>query len=599
MSLYNTTKYEETVYEIERIFKGISHEDMDNRSLILSDLAVTPKPFSNFSDAKAKLNTAIEYIKKCKLSFEDLELVIFALLNMTYSHIENFFDKSDEAFISIADYLQTETEKLATLESEKKYIGILNTLVRNSLGHLYTLINDYNCNVFSLGSEYKNNIRKLINEANEILEDGIIIDIISEILIIEDFFNIMDDEGVNMINKHCFNKKYNWLGHILTYTSPGCIPSSAMRFIPHIEFTADGFGSNSLIETLNKNRPFCHVWGKTSKFAEEEYEEKIKYWKYTSYSAILMTPYQISSEKGLGEIIYCLIAAFTTIKDLEETKNSVVSDFAHRYSNYEIDNIYNIAKALNENPSKEDLEDYRRSLLMEYLNKQMMSKELGMLKLEHKDSFDDLREVIEKSVDDSKRGIYVSDILEEALKRIVLRILLEDGDARIDDIIGKYEEKNIDTYSLLEKFENEVIQKNFNCIEWVNKNMSPLIINISDEWKSLCFKKNSEGSVFIMSLLMELLYNMFTYSDIEYDMNLYFDYEKDIDSNYLIIKTENHVNDNIMSNGKKGLSSRNRILSKINYKNEYRWRNSISKDYINDNTDCIVTSRIKSDLWGI
>ena len=228
----------------------------------------------------------------------------------------------------------------------------------------------------------------------------------------------------------------------------------------------------------------------------------------------------------------------------------------------------------------------------------MMTKEIKMLKLEHKDNFSELFNVIANSIDFTKEGIKVYEIIDEALKRVILRILLEAGNRRIEDIIDKYESKGIDTYELLEHFEKSVIRGNQGCVEWVSNNMNSIRVEVSKEWNRLGFRRNSDGNVFLMSLFMELLFNMFTYGDIAYEMLLTLDVVTMDDDTYFIVKTENNVDERIKSNTKKGLSARNRILGKLNFGNEYRWKNSILKEYRENNMKCVVSTRIKADLFG-
>ena len=311
-----------------------------------------------------------------------------------------------------------------------------------------------------------------------------------------------------------------------------------------------------------------------------------------------MQPYEIHTDESKGQLIYTLLSVLADNMELEETKNSIVSDFTHSYGNYEIDNVYHIAKALSDNPSKEELEDYSRELLLEYLNKQMMSKEIRMLNLEHKDKFSELHDVIVRSIDFAQEGVKIHEIIDESLKRVILRILLETGNKRIEDILNKYENKGIDSYELLEYFEKSVIRGAQNCMEWVSDNMNILRVEVSAEWQRLCFRRNSEGNVFLMSLFMELLFNMFTYADINHDMKFILDFMDMDDDTYFVVKTENFVDEGVKSNTKKGLSARNRILGKLNFGSGYRWKNSILKEYRENNTQCTVSARIKSDLFG-
>lgn len=556
--------------------------------------------FKNIENAKERIDKVFSFIIDNKLPFEILELVFYASVSMIYFSMRKMSEKQIE---EVNDLIIDFITKLTQNEKERIYLNTLNRILFCNTVYLYTTIN---CSATKDENEYKEEYEKLLDDARKIYPNGEVIELIKEILVVEEFFKEQTKENMKKVKRLCFDKEKNWMWHICTWSSPekwsAVLPG--MEYLPHISFSSSSDSKISVMEGILELKPerVRGHWGipteEQLEIEEQEFQEKWLQWEEESYRKIFMQPYEIHISESKGELIYTLLSVLADNMELEETKNSIVSDFTHSYGNYEIDNVYNIAKALNENPSKEELEDYGRELLLEYLNKQMMTKEIKMLRLEHKDNFSELFNVIVNSIDSTEKGIKVYEIIAEALKRVILRILLEAGNRRIEDIINKYESKGIDTYELLEQFEKSVIRGEQGCIDWVNNNMNRIRVEVSEEWNRLGFRRNSEGNVFLMSLFMELLFNMFTYGDINYEMLLTLDVATMDEEVYFVIKTENIVDESIRSNTKKGLAARNRILGKLNFGSEYRWKNSILKEYKQNNTKCVVSARMKADLFG-
>lgn len=278
----------------------------------------------------------------------------------------------------------------------------------------------------------------------------------------------------------------------------------------------------------------------------------------------------LKEEQKTKESNNMLEMANDKLKMLNDDKNAMVSDFTHRYGNLAADNLYEKAIALiNNEYCDENLKDMGRELLLEYDNKQILTKEVKMLKLEHTNNFEELCLIIEKSK--NINGIGIEKIVDDALKRVLIRIMISADEKRIEYIRSKMEKKGIDTWELLEKYEKDILLDDVSCVDWINVNICDIKISYDDEWKKVKLINKSEGAVFLMSLLMELFYNMFTYSNLNKEVAFIFsNIEK-----FLCIQATNFVDKEMISYTKQGLDSRNRILSKINYGEEYNQKKSI------------------------
>lgn len=546
--------------------------------------------FENVDIARKRLSSALEYISNTKMNASERELVYYSSIALMLFAMRDLDGPDIDEIVII---IEQNIRALDIAEAENKYLHKIFEILDQKMYYAFNIIEGIkDCE--KLSNEYYESMNRLLREAKEINPQGMIVEIFSEISYIEKVIKNPTKENINDLRK-CFMRKDNWMNHIFTCDSlrMSDIDSPVHHYIPHVRFITSSDSTTSIIDRICWTKPKGYWVGK-----EDEYEEKVKKWKKESYDKIFALPYEICTKESQGELFYKFLYLLTENMELESTKNEIVSDFTHRYKNYEIDNIYNIANALNRNPSKEELENYGRELMLEYYNKQMMTREVSMLSLEHKDDFEELKIVLKNSITDSKNRVDIEDLINEALKRVLIRILLVVDEKRVDDIRNKYEERGIDTYELLERYENDILRGDKKCVDWINVYMNNLSIKISDEWKELFFVKNSEGSVFIMSLLMELFINQFTYSDITADCEMQFDTEKNDNCLYFTISTKNKVNYSIRSNGRKGLDSRNRILNKLNYGKDYKWHNSIIKEYLYENTVCSVTANIKASLFG-
>ena len=570
--------------------------------------------FPSMEIAKKRVREAIEYIKQQDVDFATIELICYASFYLIYFSMRDCDVFGVEEIDEISQIIKSELlNTLKVDDNKEQYLEKIYDMVClnidyidkcidiSGLGGMAALKRD---EINGVENKYKDDFHKILNEAYEKNPKGELVEIFREIQMIEDFFQNDSEKNLKKLNLNCFSKKDNWLGHIFTCCSldEGEIAWREMRYLPHIEFHTSSKENSIIWKCIRNRRPLTNKGSvngnKRSNDTDEELNQKLEKWEKAIYQKVFGLPHEVSVKESQGTLIYNILSLLMMNKELEITKNDIVSDFTHRYKNYEIDTVYQIANALSSNPSQEELKDLSRELLLEYSNKQMLSREIAMLSLEHRDSFEELRTTIKKSITTVKKGITIENILNEALKRVLLRILLVADEDRMEDIRQKYESKGIDTWELLDKYEIDILKENVNSVKWVNQYMNSLIIEISDEWKNVYFKEYSDGGVFLMSLLMELILNMFTYTDISDDMYLKFSVNTISTGNYFVIETKNKVDYDISSNGKKGLSSRNKILSKINYGQDYKWHDSILKEYSEDKMECVVIARICSELLG-
>jgi len=346
------------------------------------------------------------------------------------------------------------------------------------------------------------------------------------------------------------------------------------ELLPHIVESDNSLSRNTL-DNLVKNNHKNELHKEMSFIRKEVYKKvplvpvEIEKSKHTLKLLELISDV-LKEEQKTKEYNIKLEALNEKLKMINDEKNSMVNDFTHRYGNLAADNLYEKAIALiNNKYCDENLKDMGRELLLEYDNKQILTKEVKMLKLEHTNNFEELCNIIEKSK--NIKGIGIEKIVDDALKRVLIRILISADEKRIEYIRNKMEKKRIDTWALLEKYEKNILLDNVSCLSWININICDVKISYDVEWDKVRLINKSEGAVFLMSLLMELFYNMFTYSNLDKEIIFLFSNV----GNFLRIQTTNFVDKETISYTRQGLDSRNRILGKINYGEEYNKKRSI------------------------
>lgn len=197
--------------------------------------------FVNIEDARKKIDRAFSYVIGCKLPFEILELVFYALVSMIYFSMRKRNVKDiEEVDSQIKEFIAKLTEK----EEEKDYLKVLNSMLFLDMVCLYIAINSSG-NECDLDDEnkYKEEYEKLLDSARQIFPDGEIVELMNEIFVVEDFFKNPTNENIDRVKRLCFDKKENWMGHICICSSPqmDSVVQPWMHYLPHVSF-CNSFG---------------------------------------------------------------------------------------------------------------------------------------------------------------------------------------------------------------------------------------------------------------------------------------------------------------------------------------------------------------------
>lgn len=549
--------------------------------------------FETKTEMDIRINMVISEIVNAEVDFKTLENVLYAFLAMAYFSMRRL-EPNEIVRIDIEPIVNT-----CTCDKEKKYIRIIGDVIFAEFVYAYNAM----CYGQDEKTDYEQIINDLLVESLELCPQGEIANTLLEIKVIEEFFNNPTDGNLQKISEVCFNEKFTNIGHVMTCASSRMwdVDIPELHYIPHVVFNFGYEKQKSVAEEIKNSEPLSCWAGQ-----EEELQERHEKWEENAIKRLLKIPYKIDIEQSQGEILYTLMSTLISngkyaeqLKEASDSKSAMVSDFTHRYKNLAADSLYNIAQALLTNPGNDEgLKDKGRELLVEYDNKQMLAREVVMLNLEHTDKFDELADLIRRSVCSEKDGISIIQLVNEAAKRVLIRLLVSSDDDRVEFIRNKYEELGIDTWELLEKYEIDILREEKDCIKWINENMHGLCVEYESKWYEIYLRKNTEGSVFLSSLIMELLFNMFTYADIKCDKRIRFLTKKEDRKDYLMIETCNSVDHKAGSYTRKGIASRNRIISKLNYGSEYKWHNSIVTAYEEDKNEFCVQIKMNAELFS-
>lgn len=559
---------EELVIEISRMLYFTSKDEEEDKNFFGDypiKLLEEPTLFENQQDKDERIAKVLEYIEKyCEqeeFDFVTLEKTLYAFLAMAYCGMEKM-EKEEIIKIEISTILYNSRIN----ESQKQYLEKIAEIVYEEFFCAYEEVEEHNLNI----KEKRENIKDLIEGATLIYPEGEIAQSLNGINALEEFLEDMErEESREKLEEAFFDDKK--CGYVFTGACEKAhqINWCYKSWIPHVKFEMGLRGKNIDI-----------------------FEEKV-------FKSYLKLPYQISVELSTEEVVYALLDSMFKYKKLSDSKREMLSDFTHTYKNMATDNLGNIAKVLLDSEN-EKLKEQGRQLFVEYDNKLMLKKRIAMLNLEHTDDFEKLIKIFRNSVCHNGEGVTIKKIVSEAARRVLIRILMVAGENRVEDIRKKYEDSGITTWELMEKFEKEILKEEGESIAWISSNMvidGNWNVTVEGKWAELCLEKKEEGSVFLSSLIMELLFNMFTYSTVQGSKTMKFFSVDEEGEEYLCIKTTNPMAATEVSYTGKGLDTREKIINKMNYGTEYKQHRSIIQTIDEEKNEFCVTVRIKWTLF--
>lgn len=279
--------------------------------------------------------------------------------------------------------------------------------------------------------------------------------------------------------------------------------------------------------------------------------------------------------QGFSDVFYKQVELGNLNRELNETKErlekeskekkAIVQEFSHTYGNMKATGLYEIAQTLIKTTDLE-YKKLARRLLLEYGNKQDLTKDVYMMKLKFEKNFSELQQLIrysKKKNDIIVEYVDIYGIISSALKRCLMRIFYDGGDLEAGIIRKELKALVQSLNALRDSFEEEVIFNEYDCMRWFEKNIHKFNTNISEEWEKICLLRNSYGEVFLTSIFTELFINLLKYADKLKPIYLQLGISEE-SRDYLQIVQRNTPISNITSISGVGLSSKNEVLKLVN-----------------------------------
>ena len=222
-------------------------------------------------------------------------------------------------------------------------------------------------------------------------------------------------------------------------------------------------------------------------------------------------------------------------KEIQDSKENIVNEFTHKYKNMKATTLSDVAQILLKKES-EELRSLGNQILLEFVNKQSLTRDVYMMQIEYQNNSEKLRDIIKNSLlhfqDESKIGIEY--VIDKALIFCFINIFYNHNFSSLARKNLKRVWKNFDDFG--ESFKNNVMLKNENCITWLSKNDILCDLTISDNWNFVSLESENYAFIYLKDIFQELFLNFIRHGNLEKPIK--FDLYSENDR--LIIHMENH-----------------------------------------------------------
>ncbi len=251
------------------------------------------------------------------------------------------------------------------------------------------------------------------------------------------------------------------------------------------------------------------------------------------------------------------------VRNANNKIKSIIRSFAHRAVHVEADNIFSVATTLQKNNGNpEDI----KKLLLCYEENLDLKRNINILKLEASNDYASFKSSVEYSIASENNGsvLNIFDIIDASLKRTFSKILYTDSE-RTFHIRKSMEQSGVEMDKLVEKYRENILIKDGNCLELLCNNFNFSVESMSEEWNEVHLFKDSDGTTILVSLFMELFLNMFTYADFSKKIRLLLSNDKLDKYTYLSIELLNAIKDEKkVFSTQAGIISTNETLKLLN-----------------------------------
>ena len=222
-------------------------------------------------------------------------------------------------------------------------------------------------------------------------------------------------------------------------------------------------------------------------------------------------------------------------KEIQASKDKIVKEFSHKYKNMKATTLSEVAQILLENES----EEYRylgNQILLECVNKQSLTRDVYIMKMEYENDHQGLRDTLKSSLvdfqDESKIGIKY--VIDKALIFCFINIFYDEDYDRVARKNLRTVWKKFAKYS--DDFKDNVISKGGDCVNWLSSNGISCELNISGDWNLVSLKRENYAFIYLKDIFQELFLNYFRHGNLEKQIR----FDLHSENNRLIIYMENY-----------------------------------------------------------
>ena len=220
----------------------------------------------------------------------------------------------------------------------------------------------------------------------------------------------------------------------------------------------------------------------------------------------------------------------------QRENGKIIKDFAHKYKNMKATNLYDVAQIL----LKEDVKEYRNlgnMILLEYINKTAMTEDVYIMQMMYEKRLDELRNALKNSLADSSYNLKlgIKDVINKSLVFDFINIFynVDDKFRIIRNNFKNIWKKLVDYRN---KFQEDVIFNNEDCVNWLFNNGIKFNININSDWNLVFLKPENYAFVFLKDIFQEIFLNYFYHGNLLEPIT----FNLSSDNSSLIVNVENN-----------------------------------------------------------
>ena len=471
------------------------------------------------------LSILFEEIDDYKLR-EYLELILIGIYNQDISYFKKAFEKNNK--YSIANIYQFEYDLRNYSISEYKKES--DSKIQKTIKDFFLPLLGNTKRYFSLKDDVESEISEILTYFDNISED-----LQSYIL------------GNDNIFKSCFDK------YPLPYLKvvndniefQDFIVKNSVKYFDKFKYLSEqeSFESKSKkYEDLNS-----YIFEVVKKIEEFDYNDENLKEKYFNSDILedrllyLGIPCIIFKSKYYVSLLLKQSKLYKKISDTEKEKNSIIKDFSHKYKNMKATTLHDIGNTLLKSED-EHYREYGQKVLVEYVLKESLTKDVYMMQLMFEQDKVKLYEKLKDSLlyytDSCKKNI--RDVINTALVFCFINVFYN-NDSKFVYMRENVEllKDNID--DVIKDFQKNVIFKRKDCINWLLDNgiSCNLILSESDDWNRVSLKSEDYAFIYLKDIFQELFLNFLNYGNLEKPMILKL-YSKE---EQFVIYTENYLFD--------------------------------------------------------